>query len=507
MHPRPTARPAVESMCRFVLWLVPTVEKFPRRQKFPVRPPGRFPDGGVLWRAAIRQEGTAMYRCTGALTPALVLFPILAVDARAELLLEVDGVELHGTARLVASRTSTCNVLESDTSYEEKKANHGAPMDVWRLDFSVHNRTGRWLDHLIAQYEIASQWPACTNWSRPEGLDVFVSVEWAGAIGTIQETGRNVVPPEAVLTETRHLIVLRGDPQPRFSRWRIVDFDLGAGGDAGPGPQAVEAVLGLDRATRRQIQLGLQAAGFDPGGADGLFGPRTRAAIRGWQAGQGARATGYLTGVQVEALRGGGGRPPQATDEVARVAEQRADAAQLGAPAGEIDAGSASRPTLESGLRRLAAALGVGNVSIPGRLQAESGGGNATERPAGGTSTDDRERPRAAAERPRAVPSDHCTKQRVMRLGVLTSSIDSGATLEFTNSRMVMVRAAGAGASLRQETEYSVTADAITYRVVRAVGTAPGFGTRDVPISNPGPHTLACSLSGGVLRFGDGTWR
>ena len=29
----------------------------------------------------------------------------------------------------------------------------------------------------------------------------------------------------------------------------------------------------------RQIQHGLQAAGFDPGGADGLFGPRTRAAI------------------------------------------------------------------------------------------------------------------------------------------------------------------------------------------------------------------------------------
>ena len=26
--------PALESMYRFVLWLVPTVEKFPRRQKF-----------------------------------------------------------------------------------------------------------------------------------------------------------------------------------------------------------------------------------------------------------------------------------------------------------------------------------------------------------------------------------------------------------------------------------------------------------------------------------------
>ena len=43
----------------------------------------------------------------------------------------------------------------------------------------------------------------------------------------------------------------------------------------------VEEGLGLDRAARRQIQLGLRAGGFDPGGADGLFGPRTRAADPG----------------------------------------------------------------------------------------------------------------------------------------------------------------------------------------------------------------------------------
>ena len=35
----------------------------------------------------------------------------------------------------------------------------------------------------------------------------------------------------------------------------------------------VEQGLGLDRAVRLQIQQGLAAAGFDPGGADGLFGP------------------------------------------------------------------------------------------------------------------------------------------------------------------------------------------------------------------------------------------
>ena len=68
----------------------------------------------------------------------------------------------------------------------------------------------------------------------------------------------------------------------------------------------VEEDLDLNRATRRQIQLGLRSAGFDPGGADGLFGPRTRAAIRNWQSSRGTRSTGYLDGPQVEALRSRG---------------------------------------------------------------------------------------------------------------------------------------------------------------------------------------------------------
>ena len=79
----------------------------------------------------------------------------------------------------------------------------------------------------------------------------------------------------------------------------------------------VEEGLGLDRSTRRQVQQGLQAAGFDPGGADGLFGPRTRAAIRSWQSARGGRSTGYLDGEQVEALRGGSGSQPAVSADVA----------------------------------------------------------------------------------------------------------------------------------------------------------------------------------------------
>ena len=101
----------------------------------------------------------------------------------------------------------------------------------------------------------------------------------------------------------------------------------------------VEEGLRLDRASRRQIQLGLQAGGFDPGGADGLFGPRTRAAIRSWQTSRGSRATGYLDGAGAEALRTSGVSGP-AVAQVARPGPTGATAPPPPAP----PAGAASPP-------------------------------------------------------------------------------------------------------------------------------------------------------------------
>ena len=72
----------------------------------------------------------------------------------------------------------------------------------------------------------------------------------------------------------------------------------------------VEEGLNLNPAARRRIQQRLAAGGFDPGGADGLFGPRTRAAIRRWQSSRGVRSTGYLDGASAEALRTADGSVP-----------------------------------------------------------------------------------------------------------------------------------------------------------------------------------------------------
>lgn len=58
----------------------------------------------------------------------------------------------------------------------------------------------------------------------------------------------------------------------------------------------------LSREQRIQVQQGLAALGFDPGPADGLFGPKTRAAIWDWQNAKGLEATGFLTREEAEAL-------------------------------------------------------------------------------------------------------------------------------------------------------------------------------------------------------------
>ena len=70
----------------------------------------------------------------------------------------------------------------------------------------------------------------------------------------------------------------------------------------GADPRAVEAGLGLDRSARRLVQQGLTRAGFSPGPSDGVFGPATRAAIRGWQTSRGTTGTGYLAAAEASAL-------------------------------------------------------------------------------------------------------------------------------------------------------------------------------------------------------------
>ena len=105
----------------------------------------------------------------------MALLPLTPSAVHAQRLFEMEGIELRGSARVLQYGAGTCNVLEhveTATEYERKKANHGQPVDVWQLDLSVYNGSGKPLDHLIARYGIEAENPPCTNWTGPEAGQV-----------------------------------------------------------------------------------------------------------------------------------------------------------------------------------------------------------------------------------------------------------------------------------------------------------------------------------------------
>ena len=64
-----------------------------------------------------------------------------------------------------------------------------------------------------------------------------------------------------------------------------------------------ERALALSPDAIRTIQLWLLALGHDPGTPDGVIGPSTRRALRGWQRAKGIAETGYLAPASLAALR------------------------------------------------------------------------------------------------------------------------------------------------------------------------------------------------------------
>ena len=66
--------------------------------------------------------------------------------------------------------------------------------------------------------------------------------------------------------------------------------------------EAAETALQLTLRDRQRIQVALTSLGFDTRGTDGIFGPRSREMIQGWQRARSQPATGFLTAAQQEAL-------------------------------------------------------------------------------------------------------------------------------------------------------------------------------------------------------------
>ena len=144
------------------------------------------------------------------------------------------------------------------------------------------------------------------------GLDADIAALLAGGADPCLAGADGKLPWELAADDSRGKRLLR-----EAGGYR--DLETGqCAGAALAAAAGAEKALGLDRDARRRIQAALAARGFDPGAPDGIFGPRTRAAIRAWQADAGAdRPTGYLSRADVDALLGaavaaapGGDGPP-----------------------------------------------------------------------------------------------------------------------------------------------------------------------------------------------------
>ena len=179
------------------------------------------------------------FRTHRTLAAALVLL-LIAVPGQARRLMELDGIELRGTARVLTYGAATCHVLEekySEEDYARLKANEGQPLDLWQLDFAVYNGSGKALDHLIARYGIEAEWPPCTNWN--ETVDYPGPVSWADEAGSIQRGGTaQVVAPGETVTKTIYIIAYHTD-EPRFARWSV-DYTFAEGTHAAPEQQPAQ---------------------------------------------------------------------------------------------------------------------------------------------------------------------------------------------------------------------------------------------------------------------------
>ena len=192
---------------------------------------------------------------------------ILIPAAKAEVLYDREGIQLQGTARIASQNAATCNVLEEKCSpeeYEKLKANQGQPLHVWQLDISAHNRTGKALDFLRADFTIDSPWPPCTNWSGegsgggPAGDFVDAEghprpVQWAGTLKVLSRVGGMRVGE--VERDTAFLPVFHKD-KPVFKDWQVYFTFPGQtsqGRQAAAAPQSREAPPRA--AARQRVEL------------------------------------------------------------------------------------------------------------------------------------------------------------------------------------------------------------------------------------------------------------
>lgn len=96
--------------------------------------------------------------------------------------------------------------------------------------------------------------------------------------------------------------------------------------------EAAETALKFSQLDRQRIQVALTSLGFDTQGVDGVFGPRTREMILGWQKARNQPATGFLSAAQQQTLLSEAAPALAKYDDDLKKAEAAAKARAAAAP-------------------------------------------------------------------------------------------------------------------------------------------------------------------------------
>jgi hypothetical protein len=107
-------------------------------------------------------------------------------------------------------------------------------------------------------------------------------------------------PPDAFALGGRAGPVPTAPPRPSMGpEQALMHIEPDESGSASGAAEAKENDLAFSNRDRAVVQRKLWLLGYNPQGVDGIFGPKSRAAISSWQDAQGLPATGYLDDKQV----------------------------------------------------------------------------------------------------------------------------------------------------------------------------------------------------------------
>ncbi len=156
----------------------------------------------------------------------------------------------------------------------------------YAVDFTGDGRRDIWSDDPTDALASTAAYLAKNGWVR--------GLSWGGEVGAGAPTGE-VIQPQAggpQFQVTRNFAVIKtynNSTLYAMGVGHLADRIGGAGPLRGSFPPDE---YGLTKAQRIALQERLTALGFDTGGADGVFGPKTRAAIAAYQQSRGLPATG-----------------------------------------------------------------------------------------------------------------------------------------------------------------------------------------------------------------------